>query len=143
MTDILEIPFIATNGRIPAPVWERLGEAVARMDGKRMLVSLKEQKKRRSLNQSRFYQGPFIEAFRLHLLECGQRVSHDDIHAGLRDAHAKNAMTILLPGDVPFRIPPSTARLDTIGFEMFLEDIRAEYATRFGWQLPFPNESLP
>jgi hypothetical protein len=139
---VFQITAQITNGRLPRPVAEQIATAISGFDGKRVLVTVKEQKRLRSLKQNSFYQGPFIEAFRLHLLECGQRVSHDDIHAGLRDAHAKNSFTVMLPGDVPFRIPPSTTRLSTTGFEEFLEEIRAEYAGRFGWQLPFPGEGV-
>jgi hypothetical protein len=111
------------------------------MDGKRVSVTIKEQQKPRSINQNNFYHGPFIEAFRLCLLDCGVRLSADDIHSGLRDAHAKNAFVVAIPGGGMFRVPPSTARMTTTDFEGFLEEIRAEYAQRCGWQLPFPNET--
>lgn len=140
MTTILDIACLVADGKLPASVSQQIVTALKGLCGKRIIITIKEQVRPRSLKQNKFYQGPFIESFRQHLLECGQRVSHDDIHSGLRDAHAKNAMTIMLPGDVPFRIPPSTARLTTSDFEGFLEEIRAEYAARLGWQLPFPGE---
>lgn len=140
MSAALEFPALVTDRRLPRAVAEKVAAAVAAMDGKRVVVSVREVKKPRSLKQSRFYQGPFIEAFRQCLLSCGQRVSHDDIHAGLRDSYAKNGYTILLPGGTPFRVPPSTARLSTVDFEGYLEEIRADFAGKFGWQLPIPNE---
>ena len=136
----LSIPFKVEKGKIPLWVIEKLAQAIAGMDGKYMVLALKERP--RSLKQNKFYMGPFIERFQQYLLDCGQRVSHDDIHAGLRDAHAKNSYAILLPGDVAFKVPPSTARLDAPGFEAFLEEIRAEFAERMGWQLPHVGEDL-
>lgn len=136
----LEFPALVTGGRIPRHVAERLAEAIRSLDGKRVMLTVKEMKKPRSLKQNRFYQGPFIEAFRQCLLSCGQRVSHDDIHGGLRDSYAKNSYTIVLPDGQPFRVPPSTARLSTLDFEGYLEEIRANFAGQYGWQLPIPNE---
>ena len=140
MTELLNITFKPEKGKPTAYAIQQLLEAVAGTEAKRLVLILKEQPSLRSLNQNRFYQGPFIEAFQQNLLQCGQRVSQANIHAGLRDAHAKNAQIIMLSEGVPFRIPPSTARLKKLEFEQFLEEIRAEYAGRFGWQLPFPNE---
>lgn len=140
MTAALEFVCPVIDGRLPERDARRIGEAIRAFNGKRIVVAIKEMKRKRSLNQNNFYQGPFVEAVRLNLLECGYRVSHDDIHGGLRDAYAKNSFTIYLPDGTPFRVPPSTARMATLEFEDYLEEIRSDYATRFGWQLPFPNE---
>jgi hypothetical protein len=137
----LEFSGVVTGGHLPGRVRDSIAAAVAGMEGKRVVVTVKAQEKRRSLSQSRFYQGPFIEAFRQCLLSCGQRVSHDDIHAGLRDAYAKNGYCFALPDGQAFRVPPSTARLSTVDFEGYLEEIRAHFAGEYGWQLPLPNET--
>jgi len=139
MSDALELPFTATEGRIPAAVWQRLGEAVASMPGKRFIVSLKEVKRKRSLNQNSFYQGPFIEAYRQWLLGHGTRLSAKQIHEGLKRKHAKNGYTITLPDGSPFEVPPSTTRFTPMEMEEYLAEIRAEYAP-YGFIGPFPNE---
>ncbi|OWK42032.1 hypothetical protein [Fimbriiglobus ruber] len=140
MTRALEFVCPVVDGRLPERDARRIGDVIRKFDGKRIVVSIREQKKPRSLNQNAFYHGPFIEAFRVCLLECGHRLSSEDIHSGLRDAYAKNGYTLMLPGGKPFSVPPSTSRLSTIGFEEFLEEIRAYFASEFGWQLPLPNE---
>lgn len=140
MTAVLEVVSQVVGGRIPEAHAKRVGEAIRAFDGKRVLISVKEMKKIRSLNQNAFYQGPFVEYIRQRLLECGHRLSHDDIHSGLRDTYAKNGYTIFLPDGSPFKVPPSTARLPTMEFEGYLDEIRADYAARFDWQLPYPNE---
>lgn len=129
-----------TNGRLPPSEGKRLLAALSDLEGKMVKLALSEVKRIRTNPQNSFYHGPFIEAIRLNLLACGYRISPDDIHAGLRDAYAKNAYTIPLPGGLEFRVPPSTARLKTFEFSDFLEEIRADYASRVGWQLPFPNQ---
>jgi hypothetical protein len=142
MPEVLELAFKPENGKMPMAVVHRLLDAVSQAGDKRLVVTLKVVERPRTLKQNRFYQGPFIDAFQRCLLDCGQRVSQEDIHEGLRDAHAKNGYVLMLPGNIPFRVPPSTRRLATVGFEEFLEEIRAEYAAKFGWQLPFPGESV-
>ena len=129
-----------TDGRLPPAYGQQLAALLRASEGRLLTITVTEATKGRTNNQNRFYQGPFVEAIRAHLLECGYRLSADDVHAGLRDAYAKNEFTITLPDGTPFRVPPSTARLRTVEFESYLEEIRAEYAGRFGWQLPFPNE---
>jgi hypothetical protein len=139
MSEALELPFTATDGRIPAAVWQRLGEAVASMPEKRFIVSLKEVKRKRSLNQNSFYHGPFIEAYRQWLLGHGTRLSADQIHEGLKRKHAKNGYTITLPDGSPFEVAPSTTRFTPMEMEEYLAEIRAEYAP-YGFIGPFPNE---
>jgi len=60
VSDTLELPFLATDGRIPTAIWERLGATVASMPGKRFILTLKEQKRKRSLNQNAYYWGVVV-----------------------------------------------------------------------------------
>jgi hypothetical protein len=140
MAQTLEFSGRIESGRLPRKVSEQIAAALRNAEGKSVVVSIREVKRIRSLNQNSFYHGPFIDAFRQCLLSCGQRVSPEDIHAGLRDSYAKNSYTIALPDGQIFRVPPSTARLSTSDFEAYLEEIRAHFATEYEWQLPFPNE---
>jgi hypothetical protein len=139
MSDVLDIPFLAADGRIPASVWTLLGETVSRLPGKRFVISLKEVKRKRSLSQNSFYRGPFIEAYRQWLLGHGTRLSGDQIHEGLKRKHAKNGYTITLPDGSPFEVPPSTTRFTPMEMEEYLAEIRAEYAP-YGFVGPSPNE---
>lgn len=127
---------ITPAGHMPGQVHRELDDLIRGMAGKRVRLILELSEKIRTLPQNRFYQGPFIKAFQKCLLDCGERVSRDDIHEGLRNGYAKNGYNI---GEY-LRIPPSTKRLSTTGFEDYLEEIRAHYAGKFGWQLPFPGE---
>ena len=129
----------ARNGLLVPPAYIRTW--LEPHNGKQFNIRLTEAVKIRTNPQNRFYQGPFILALQQCLLECGHRVSHDDIHAGLRDAYAKNAFLIPLPGGASFRVPPSTSRLSTQGFSDFLEEIRVYFAEQLSWALPHPNEN--
>jgi hypothetical protein len=143
MSGTAELLAKVSGGRLPPRIYHDLARLAEKLDGKTVLISIREKKKPRSGKQNGFYHGPFIEAIQRYLLDAGHRVSPDDIHAGLRDAYAKNSYSVVLPNGATFRIPASTARLSTGEFEDFLTEIRAEFAQRFGWQLPLPNEELP
>ena len=140
MTATFTITEPVKNGLLPAKAMQMLHGFLEGHEGKYAELTVRISEKRRSNPQNKFYMGAFISAFRECLLSCGQRVSHDDIHEGLRDAWAKNSYTIYLPNNYPFKIPPSTKRLTTQTFEDYLTEIRAEFAEKFKWQLPFPNE---
>lgn len=131
---------ISPAGRLPGNASRELDDIVRSMAGKRVRITIDEHEKPRSGKQNRFFHGPFVKAFQKHLLACGQRVSTEDIYEGLRDTYAKNGYSIRLPDGTEFRIPPSTKRLSTASFEEFLEEIRADFALKFGWKLPSPNE---
>lgn len=134
------IAIISNAGRLPGLTQRELDDLLRGLPGKRIKLSVLLQEKPRTLKQNKFYQGPFIEAFQRCLLDCGQRVEHDDIHDGLRDAYAKNGYSIHLPKQQSLWVPPSTRRLSTTGFEDYLEEIRAHFAGEFDWQLPLVNE---
>jgi hypothetical protein len=141
MTEVLDIPFLATGGKIPADVWRRLGETVARMEGKRLIVSLKEQKRRRSLNQNAYYWGcvlpPLVAMFR----EAGNNVDAEDVHSYLKE-HVGKLKQIFVTSDGEILTGAgSTAKLSTVEMEVYLEKVRA-WAAEHGVAIPLPNESV-
>ena len=84
MADVLELPFLATNGRIPAAVWERLGETVSSLTGKRLIITLKEQKRKRSLNQNAYMWGVVITRITDAFRHAGNNVDSDDVFSFLK-----------------------------------------------------------
>ena len=128
------------NGLLPASAMQQLHGFLEGHEGKWAEVTVRISEKRRSSPQNRFYHGAFIGALRQCFLDCGVRLSHDDIHEGLRDAWAKNERTVTLSKGGVFKIPASTARLSTSEFSDFLEEVRAHFAQAYGWQLPHVNE---
>lgn len=131
---------ISNTGHLPAKESREIADFIRGLPGKRLKIALAAQDRIRTPPQNKFYQGPFIDALSQKLLDHGYRIDHEDIHGALRDKYAKNGFSLILPGDVEFKIPPSTRRLSTPQFSDFLEEIRADYAQRVGWQLPLPNE---
>jgi hypothetical protein len=141
MTDLLDIPFQATGGKIPALVWQRLGDAVARMDGTRLVLTLKEQKRRRSLNQNAYLWGvvypPIVAMFR----DAGNSVDADDVHSYLKEHVGKLKQVFVTADGEVLTGSGSTAKLSTMEMEGYLERVRA-WAAEHGVAVPLPNEEV-
>src|ERR1700712_598821 len=121
MSDVLDIPFLATDGRLPPSVWQRLGEAVAQMPGKRFIVTLKEQKRKRSLNQNAYYWGVVIVAITQMFRDAGNYVDGEDVHEFLKLRVGKLAQNIVTPDGEVVKSLGSTAKLSKMEFEAYLE----------------------
>ena len=139
MTELLEIPFKPENGRPPTAVLHRLLDAISKLDGKRLVLTLKEQKRLRSSNQNRYYWGvvipPIVRMFR----EYGNMVDSQDVHEFLKLKVGKLAMNIVTPDGEVVKSLGSTAKLDTQEMEVYLERVRA-FAAEYGVAIPLPNE---
>jgi hypothetical protein len=140
VTDVLDIPFLATGGFVPSSVLQRLGEAVARMEGKRLILTLKEQKWKRSLNQNAYLwsviYGRIVDVFR----DAGNNVDAEDVHAYCKDNVGKLKQVFVTPDGEVLTGPGSTAKLSTVEFEVYAEKVRAWAAETLGLAIPLPNE---
>jgi hypothetical protein len=141
MSDVLELPFVAAEGRIPAPVWERLGETVSRLPGKRFVITLKEVKKKRSVNQNAYYWGVVIAAITQMFRDNGNYVDGEDVHEFLKLRVAKLSRMLVTPDGEVHKSLGSTTKLSTMEFEVYLERVRA-WAAEYGCFIPLPNEQV-
>lgn len=141
MSDVLEIPFKATGGRVPASVWQRLGAAVAGLEDKTLVLSLKEQKRKRSLNQNAYYWGVVVEAVTQMFREHGNYVDAEEVHEFLKLRVGKLSRVIVTPDGEIVKSLGSTAKLSKLEFEAYLERVRA-WAAEFGCVIPLPNEQV-
>ena len=139
MADILDIPFKATDGKIPASVWRRLVEAVTRLDGKTLIVSLKEQKRNRSLNQNAFYWGVVIPAVTQMFRDAGNYLDPEETHEFLKHQVGKLSRVVVTPDGEVIKTVGSTSKLSKMEFEVYQEQIRA-WAAQWGCVIPFPHE---
>jgi hypothetical protein len=141
MSDVLEIPFLATDGRIPSLVWERLAGAVSRLPGKRFIITLKEQKRKRSVNQNAYYWGVVVAAITQMFRDAGNYVDGEDVHEFLKLRVAKLSRMIVTPDGEVHKSLGSTTKLSTMEFEVYLERVRA-WAAEYGCIIPLPNEQV-
>ncbi len=142
MVELIEIPFQPEGGKMPTGTLHRLMSAVARMDGKRLILTLKEQKRRRSLNQNAYLWGcvypVIVQVFR----EAGNNVDAEDIHSYLKDHVGKLKQVFVTPDGEVLTGPGSTAKLGTMEFEIYVEKVRAWAAETLGIGIPLPNEQV-
>ena len=142
MSELLELPFRPQDGKPPTSVLHRLIDAVAKAGDKPLVLTLKLQKKWRSLSQNAVYWGvvlpPIVAVFREH----GNNVDADDVHCYLKDSVGKLKQHFVTPDGEVLTGPGSTAKLTTMEFENYLTAVRAWAAQTLGIAVPMPNEPL-
>jgi hypothetical protein len=141
MSDLLELPFKPENGKPPTSVLHRFLDAVSKAGDKRLILTLREQKRRRSLNQNSYYWGVVIPAITEMFREHGNYVDGDDVHEFLKLRVGKLAQIFVTPDGEVQKGPGSTAKLSTMEFEVYLERVRA-WAAEHGVVIALPNESV-
>jgi hypothetical protein len=123
MSELLEIPFKPENGKPPTAVLHRLLEAISKMDGKRLVLMVKEQKRKQSQNQNAHYWGVVVAAVTQMFRDAGNYVDAEDVHEFLKLRVGKLSRNIVTPDGEVIKSLGSTAKLSTQEFEVYLERI--------------------
>ena len=84
MTELLEIPFKPESGKPPTAVLHRLLDAIYRAGDKRLVLTLKEQKAKRSNAQNAYYFGVVVKTVTAFFREHGNYVDELDVHEFLQ-----------------------------------------------------------
>lgn len=143
MSDTLELTCEVRNGRIPQEVSEAVRDALRRMNGKRIVISVRKHVKRRSLSQNRAYWKIVIPRVLEMFLDAGNDTTPEEIHEYLKE-HVGGGMFARVLIDPDGRRRPvvrSSTTLTTQEWEDFMCRIRAWAAER-GVDIPEPNEHL-
>jgi hypothetical protein len=111
------------------------------MDGKHLVLSLKEQKRKRSLNQNAYYWSVVVEAVTRMFREHGNYVDPEETHEFLKLRVGKLSRVIVTPDGEVVKSLGSTAKLSKMEFEAYLEQVRA-WAAQWGCLIPLPNEEV-
>jgi len=130
------------DGRVPQDVSIGVRDAVRRMLGKQLVLSLKEYRNTRSNRQNAYYWGVLVSRITDVMREAGNDMDSEDVHSYLKREIGKLNRVAVLPSGEVIKIPGSTARLNTKEFEDYTEKIRAWSASVLGIILPLPNEEL-
>jgi hypothetical protein len=142
MADLLELSFKPESGKPPTSVLYRLLDAISRAGDKPLVLTLKAQKKRRSLNQNAYLWAvvypAIVEVFREH----GNNVDAENVHDFCKDHIGKLRQVFVTPDGEVLTGPGSTAALGTMEFEVYLEKVRAWAAETIGVAIPLPNEQV-
>lgn len=142
MSRPLEFPCRITNGRIPEATAKQIAVAVRALDGKQVVLSLREAKRTRSGNQNRYLWGVVVAAITQAFREAGNNVDAEDVYAFLKDHVWKLKQVIVTPDGEVLRGPGSTRNKTTMEMEDLLEQARAWAAEVLGIEIPLPNEHV-
>lgn len=137
----MEFSGLVTAGQLPPTAWKSFGKALSQLEGKRVVVSLKEQKRRRSNNQNAYYWGVVVAAVTEMFRDAGNYVDAEDVHEFLKLRVGKLGQVFVTPDGEVLKGLGSTAKLSTQEFEVYLEQVRV-WAAQFGVVIPVPNEEL-
>jgi very-short-patch-repair endonuclease len=127
------------GGKLPVNMQKAIAGYLKLLEGKRVVLSIREFRAKRSLKQNRFYFdvviGQVVEMFR----ESGQVVTEEDVHDHLQREVCKWTKTVIGLDGKHYTVRRSSKEKDTAIWEQHNEIIRA-WAAEYGWQIPFPNE---
>lgn len=130
-----------TNGRLPGIIAQQIAHDIGNLDGRKVSITLKEYKRKRSLNQNNYYWGVVVQRVLVMFRENGNIVDAEQVHDFLRAHVARMVTPVVLPDGEVKNVLRSTASLTTAEFEDYMEQIRA-WAAQFNMIIPQPNEEL-
>lgn len=130
-----------TGGRLDPAVALLVGNAVRRFDGNKVLLTLREWTRKRSIAQNAYWFGVLekyaVPAFR----ETGHPWSQFTIHEYVMNELGYQEVLVAPDGKL-FVSRMHSSDFDTRKWEVFMEEGRAFLAVRHGVHLPLPHEEL-
>jgi predicted HD phosphohydrolase len=143
MADVLELSCVVKDGRIPQEVSSAVRDALRRMEGKRVVVSIRKHVNRRSTAENAYYWAVVVKACQELLVEAGNDMTPEDTHRYLKEFVGGSifAQVVCTPDGKRRTMIRSSTTLDTREMEDYLERCRV-WAAENGREIPLPNESL-
>lgn len=142
MSKGVEFTCRVANGRIPPKTAEQIAKVVRNADGKQIIITLAEVKRKRSNQQNAYYWGVVVQAVLEVFREAGNMVDADDVHLFLKLHVGKLAQVIVTPGGKVIKSLGSTAKLSTVEFSNYIERIRAWAMEVLDIDIPSPDEQF-
>jgi hypothetical protein len=138
----LEFSGLVANGKLPREVAERVASTIRRMEGKRLVIAIKEQKRKRSNQANAYLWGvvypPIVAAFRDH----GNVVDSEDVHLFCKQHVCKLQKSLVTPDGEVLHLVGSTRIFSTIEFSDYIEAVRAWAVETLGVTIPLPYEEV-
>lgn len=127
------IPGFVEGGKFTADDKDLFRRAFWPHERKRVVLTVKRERKDRSLNQNNYYWGVVVTMI-------GQAIGETDIesvHEVLKREHNYYIRTV---SGRDIRVPLSTADLNTADFEAYMERVRRWASEYLSLYIPLPNE---
>jgi len=122
-------------------VWARhFKEDVARLEGKRLTITIEQRRKKRSIEQNAYYWGVVVSMIQEGLREVGYYMTKDEAHELVkfkflrRKIQNKQGETIETLG--------STTNMTTVQFEEYILAVKDWALEYLGVSIPDPNEQM-
>jgi hypothetical protein len=128
------------DGKVGVWVWDAILDAVRAHEGKNFTITLREQKRKRSVNLNAFYWGFIVTPVMEALRELGNYVDVEETHEFLKQHVGKLKQVIVTAGGEVHFAPGSTKKMSGSEMVKYIEMIRAWAAEVLNIALPFPNE---
>lgn len=127
------------NGKMPLWIWDAIQKMAPGYEGKNLIVTIREQKRKRSLNLNAFYWGFVVEPIMQMLRHAGNNYDLEDTHEFLKAEVGRLSQVLVLPDGEVKKTPGSTKKMTGSEMVLYIEKIRA-WAAEFGLEIAFPNE---
>jgi len=111
--------------------------ALAKLQGPHRVTIVKH-KKRRSDRQNRYYWPCFVQPSGEYLREQGQSITDDEVHEGFKLMFLRRTVVDGVTGN-HFDVVGSSAALNTVQFNDYLDQCAAYIAETFGIVVPEPS----
>lgn len=141
MTKALEFPCRISDGRLPAKVEQQLAAVFRNAEGRQVVISVREVRRRRSNDQNAYYWGVVVQTVLEAFREAGNMVDADDVHLFLKLRVGKLAQVLVTPQGEVIKSLGSTSKLSTTEFMNYIERIRAWAVEVLGVEIPEPGEA--
>jgi hypothetical protein len=129
------------NGKLEGWASDSIKKLLARMEGKRLRVTIAVYVKKRTDNQNRFLHGVFLPAMYEMYCEFGNDFDIGMVKEIFKEMFCPR-IPVILPDGTEEMYPVPTSELTIIQCEEAMEKARAYFAP-FGQALPYPNEAMP
>lgn len=141
MTKELKFFSRVTNGKLAEGVSLTLRELIKKMEGINLVITVKEQGKKRSDAQNAFFWGYVVPPIKQMFEDAGTPCTPEDVHCYLKE-HVLGMMKVMvLPDGSRRAVVESSTKKDTKEWEDNMEKIRA-WAAQWGVVVPYPHENL-
>lgn len=116
-----------------------LREAILLFNGEEVVITFEKLKRKRSNAQNAFYWGVVLPLITAYIRELGNEWNDIDGHNYLKSLYLKETIPVGDDGEFIERIK-STSSLDTVEWEVYIENIRLWAADILAYRIPLPNE---
>lgn len=135
------LQFIAPvlHGKIPKETSLSIGGALTIFEGKRVVISVAESKRKRSNSQNAFWWGVCIPIIRSWFADHGYNFDAEEVHDWLVRRVWKFTEVVVMPDGEAFERRLSSTKLSTMEWESKIDLVR-QWGAEHGLNIPFPHE---